>query len=467
MREACLLALRVAAEGEVAEPRVPSPPAVRPLFGFKKFSAAAYRTLMAAVDVDEDFRLRVADEADEDLVGRAGLLWLTRPEGWELDEAFTAGGDPSVNRSDRRPRRSDRSDDDQPDRSGGGRDGARLARARQQVESAEAARRRAVDQRDQAVAELEQLRVDHAAITERVDLLDEDRRVALRAQKQLEKELAEARRDLRLAREAARQAEAELLSRPVAPVAGSEDAATTDAAGATAAPERATDADSAADPTADLDLDAIRAAVTAAAAGASELATALDVAARSLDPRPTPSVMEVPDPSAGPVQPSTRRDGRKDKKGRGRPRRRSVTFPPGLMADSPEARRHLVNDPTVLVVVDGYNLAREAWSGLLPEEERRRTVALLEEAAVRSGGSVTVVFDGDDTSTAPPASRVLRVLFSASGVTADAEIAALLAPVPLDQAILVVSTDREVADDARRQGAAVLSSAEYLAALGR
>jgi len=463
LREACLLALRVAAEGEVAEPRVPSPPAVRPLFGFKKFSAAAYRTLMAAVDVDEDFRLRVADEADEDLVGRAGLLWLTRPEGWELDEAFTAGGDPSINRSDRRPRRSDRSDDDQPDRNGGGRDGARLARARQQVESAEAARRRAADQRDQAVAELEQLRVDHAAITERVDLLDEERRVALRAQKQLEKELAEARRDLRLAREAARQAEAELLSRPVAPAAGSEEAATTHAAGATAASERATDAD----PTADLDLDAIRAAVTAAAAGASELARALDVAARSLDPLPAPSVFEVPDPSAGPVQPSTRPDGRKDKKGRGRPRRRSVTFPPGLMADSPEARRHLVNDPTVLVVVDGYNLAREAWSGLLPEEERRRTVALLEEAAVRSGGSVTVVFDGDDTSTAPPASRVLRVLFSASGVTADEEIAALVATVPLDQAVLVVSTDREVADDARRQGAAVLSSAEYLAALGR
>lgn len=58
---------------------------------------------------------------------------------------------------------------------------------------------------------------------------------------------------------------------------------------------------------------------------------------------------------------------------------------------------------------------------------------------------------------APAASRVVRVRFSASGVTADDDIAALLTTVPADQPVLVVSTDREVADNARAQGAMVLS----------
>lgn len=119
------------------------------------------------------------------------------------------------------------------------------------------------------------------------------------------------------------------------------------------------------------------------------------------------------------------------------------------------------------VVVDGYNLARAAWTGLEPEEERRRTVALLEETATRSGASVVVVFDGDDRAIAPAASRVVRVRFSATGVTADDDIAALLGQLPIEQPVVVVSTDRAVADDARRQGAAVLSSVEFLAAVGR
>ena len=62
---------------------------------------------------------------------------------------------------------------------------------------------------------------------------------------------------------------------------------------------------------------------------------------------------------------------------------------------------------------------------------------------------------------------MLRVIFSPTGVTADEEIAALLAVTPVSQPILVVSSDREVADDARRQGAVVLSSTDYLTALGR
>ena len=61
----------------MAEPRVPSPSAVRPLFGFTRLSAAAYGRLRGAVDDDPAFRERVAEVADEAVVGRA--VWLVSP----------------------------------------------------------------------------------------------------------------------------------------------------------------------------------------------------------------------------------------------------------------------------------------------------------------------------------------------------------------------------------------------------
>ena len=134
------------------------------------------------------------------------------------------------------------------------------------------------------------------------------------------------------------------------------------------------------------------------------------------------------------------------------------------MEGSLDADRHLVGSPQNLVIVDGYNVARTAWPGLMPEEERRRTVGLLEELAARSRGTVVVVFDGDDGAVAPPASRSVRVRFSATGTTADAEIAELLAAQPPSQPVVVVSSDREVADDATRQGAAAVPSDRFLAA---
>ncbi|MGB3056429.1 MAG: hypothetical protein WBB52_16405, partial [Acidimicrobiales bacterium] len=98
LRQACVLALKVAAEGDLAEPRIPSPTAIRPLFGFRKLSAAAYRRIRVVVESDDDFRLRVADEATEMLVGRAGWLWLTQPEGWAADPVFETQASPRSGR---------------------------------------------------------------------------------------------------------------------------------------------------------------------------------------------------------------------------------------------------------------------------------------------------------------------------------------------------------------------------------
>lgn len=126
-----------------------------------------------------------------------------------------------------------------------------------------------------------------------------------------------------------------------------------------------------------------------------------------------------------------------------------------------------MTDGETTLVIDGYNLARATWSGLEPEEERRRTVALLEEVQARSGGVVVAVFDGADGTVAPVASRSVRVRFSPTGITADDAIVDFVDALPDETPVVVVSSDRQVARDAERAGAAVLGSRAFLAAVGR
>ena len=116
----------------------------------------------------------------------------------------------------------------------------------------------------------------------------------------------------------------------------------------------------------------------------------------------------------------------------------------GLFTGTPEADRHLVSSGAAIVVVDGYNLCRAAWSGIDPEEERRRTVALLEEVQARSGGVVMVVFDGVDNTVAPLASRSVRVRFSVTGQTADQAIRDLLTTIVKGNAVVVRFTAANV-----------------------
>ncbi len=426
----------MAAEGELAEPRVPAPNHVRPVMGFSRLSAAAYTRLREAVDRDDEFRARVAAEADEEIVGRAGYLWLTRPDGWDDDPVFAETPKPHRPATDGAKARELAAAE------------AKLDKLRTKLDQAEAARRRAQEDRTATAAELRRASEELAALRTRVDDLEADRNAAIRTQKALEADLAETRRDLRLAREAAREAEAEVLE-----LRGG-------TAGRTGSRSSSPGPDTAAGGPG-VDVATVRDAVRAATDAADTLSEALQAATGALGPGPGEAAPAAPSRRAVERRPPVRTERRR------RARRTPPALPPGVFADSAEAHRHLVTDPGVTVVVDGYNLARAAWTGLEPEEERRRTVALLEETAIRSGATIVVVFDGDDLATAPAASRVVRVRFSATGVTADDHIAAMLGDLPVDQPVVVVSTDRAVADDARRQGAAVLSSVEFLAAVGR
>ncbi len=64
-------------------------------------------------------------------------------------------------------------------------------------------------------------------------------------------------------------------------------------------------------------------------------------------------------------------------------------------------------------------------------------------------------------------SRTVRVRFTAEGVSADDVVTELVDRFPAQRPVVVVSSDREVADGARVRGANTVSSRQFLTALGR
>jgi len=128
----------------------------------------------------------------------------------------------------------------------------------------------------------------------------------------------------------------------------------------------------------------------------------------------------------------------------------------------------LLGAPTAHLIVDGYNVTKTGYPSLSLEEQRSRLVASLRALAARTGAEVTCVFDGAAAATsAPLGSRQLRVHFTPPGRTADEAIAAFVAAEPPGRPLIVVSSDKEVADRARRAQATPVPSATLLALLGR
>jgi predicted RNA-binding protein with PIN domain len=79
-----------------------------------------------------------------------------------------------------------------------------------------------------------------------------------------------------------------------------------------------------------------------------------------------------------------------------------------------------------------------------------------------------VVFDGADRLVGlPPAPRGVRVLFSRKGEIADELIRRLVRAEPAGRTVIVISSDREVADGVRRHGAYPLSSETLLRRMAR
>lgn len=120
------------------------------------------------------------------------------------------------------------------------------------------------------------------------------------------------------------------------------------------------------------------------------------------------------------------------------------------------------------LIVDGYNVSKAGYPDLTLYDQRTRLIGRLGVLAARTGAEVTCVFDGASVQTGPERRpRGVRVLFSDPGVTADEVIRSLVAAEPSGRPLVVVSSDREVADGVRRKGAHPVPSAVLLERLGR
>ncbi len=141
----------------------------------------------------------------------------------------------------------------------------------------------------------------------------------------------------------------------------------------------------------------------------------------------------------------------------------------GRDADDPGPLAELVRLPRAHLVVDGYNVTKTGYGELPLLEQRRRLTDGLAGLIARAGCEVTCCFDGAELEGARGPSRVrgVRVLFSAAGTTADELIRRLVRAEPRGRVLVVVSSDREVAEAVVRSGARAVSSAALLALLAR
>ncbi|GAB7047467.1 NYN domain-containing protein [Catenuloplanes indicus] len=136
--------------------------------------------------------------------------------------------------------------------------------------------------------------------------------------------------------------------------------------------------------------------------------------------------------------------------------------------DDPARLDQLLALPKAHLIVDGYNVTKRGWSEMSLEHQRKRLITGLGGIAAQTGDEVTCVFDGAERQHGlPPAPRGVRVLFSRKGETADEVIRRLVRAEPSGRPVIVISSDREVADGVRRHGAYPLAADSLLRRLSR
>ncbi|MBM2615171.1 NYN domain-containing protein [Actinoplanes sp. LDG1-06] len=136
--------------------------------------------------------------------------------------------------------------------------------------------------------------------------------------------------------------------------------------------------------------------------------------------------------------------------------------------DDPGRLDQLLALPRAHLVVDGYNVTKRGFADMSLEQQRKRLITGLGGIAAQTGDEVTVVFDGAErVHGLPPSPRGVRVLFSRKGDTADELIRQLVRGEPAGRPIVVISSDREVADGVRRHGAYPMGADSLLRRLAR
>jgi predicted RNA-binding protein with PIN domain len=136
--------------------------------------------------------------------------------------------------------------------------------------------------------------------------------------------------------------------------------------------------------------------------------------------------------------------------------------------DDPGRLDQLLALPRAHLIVDGYNVTKRGFADMSLEQQRKRLITGLGGIAAQTGDEVTVVFDGAErVHGLPPAPRGVRVLFSRKGDTADELIRQLVRAEPAGRPLVVISSDREVADGVRRHGAYPMGADSLLRRLAR
>ncbi|RJK97207.1 RNA-binding protein [Vallicoccus soli] len=408
------------------------PASLRP---FRRFVTArrahlAASPLAAAVERDAAFRARVAasvrtavpelaaavDAGDPPAAADphdvAALALLLRPDGWEALVERAAGAALEAG-----------------ERAASAQAQEALARAEEQLAAARA----------QARADLERVRADAAALKAEVATL--------------RRSLHEARTARREAQDAARaaQEELEVLRRAAAAAQGAADAelrrARARAGELEAALEAARRAGREGRTSADARLRLLLDTLLEAGQGLRRELALPPVAPGAPRPADAVAAQEARAPDGAGVT---------DVPGRARPE------------EDPGALEQLLGLPRVHLLVDGYNVTKLGYGGLPLQDQRERLVRGAAALAARHGAEVTVVFDGADVERAPAVrERGVRVLFSRPGRTADELVRRLVAAEPQGRPVVVVSSDREVADGVRARGARPVASAALLRLLGR
>jgi predicted RNA-binding protein with PIN domain len=142
-----------------------------------------------------------------------------------------------------------------------------------------------------------------------------------------------------------------------------------------------------------------------------------------------------------------------------------LSLPGGVISTSADAAEFLVRSDAV-VLVDGYNVAKLAWSQRTLEQQRELLLDAVENLARRYGTDVTVVFDGASIVGAHTSRRrLVRVVYSPEGVIADDVIRDEVRRLPTTRPVVVVTNDNEIVRDVRQLGANTLPSDALLAIL--
>ncbi|HEY6531622.1 MAG TPA: NYN domain-containing protein [Acidimicrobiales bacterium] len=468
LRPAIEAAFFVARTGADATPPVAPPTALRPFLSFRRLSNRALERALRVLDEDEEFRHRVRDAVDVDDVGEAGWLFLDRPPDWEerlgglVDHAARAADEAGAVEQAARL-------------------GRELSRAVDERDEAFDRARAAVEERDQVGLERDDERERRTEAESRVVELEaaldgarQERADAVRDLKALEARATARLDELRQAQDALAQARRQVDALTSAELeTDADELEGGDGDGiepSRSAPAVVDGSEAAGQPPADLDRATLGRVVARAADAATQLSVALaevaslvtpvDVGATA-PPLPVVEAERSPAPAAG--------------ADRGRPvvappaRRQPTALPVGIFDDTPEAALHLLRTPGATLAVDGYNVSLAGWPTLALAAQRHRLVDALGALAARTRCVVVVVFDGADVGAGLPGEsrpRGVQVRFTAPDVEADDELLDLVDALPPTRPVVVASTDRRVADGARRRGANVISGAQLLGVLG-